>query len=123
MEGFVNSDYAGDLDGHKSTSGLDLLSKGTAISWGSKPQPLTTLSTVDAYKLMSSGPGVHEALWLCELNLDVGGLPGAAVLCAGAVVNIKGFSVSPRTKHIGTTGPGVPWMQDMYPQVQTLQTC
>lgn len=45
-----------------------------------------------------------EALWLSKLTVDVGGIPGAAVLYMDntrTLVNIKGNPVSPPTKHIG----------------------
>ena len=42
---YTDSDYAGDLDDQKSTSGyVFLLSEGT-MSWSSKKQPVVTLST------------------------------------------------------------------------------
>ncbi|XP_019054852.1 PREDICTED: uncharacterized protein LOC109115361 [Nelumbo nucifera] len=45
---FTDSDYAGDIENRKSTSGyVFLLSSGT-ISWLSKKQPIVTLSTTEA---------------------------------------------------------------------------
>jgi hypothetical protein len=103
FEGFVDSDFAGDLDGHKSTSGFVFMSGGTAVSWCSKLQPIAALSTVES-EFISLCSGVQEALWLSKLTVDVGGSQSAAVLYTdntGALVNIKGIPVSPRTKHIG----------------------
>jgi hypothetical protein len=103
LEGYVDSDFAGDLDGHKSTSGFVFLSGGTAISWASKLQPVAALSTVEA-EFISMCSGVQEALWLTKLVTDIGDSPGAAIVYTdntGALVNIKGIPVSPRTKHIG----------------------
>ena len=103
MEGYVDSDFAGDLDCHKSTSGFVFLSGGTAVSWASKLQPLAALSTVEA-EFISMCSGVQEALWLRKLVTDVEGIPGATVIHTdntGALVNIKGIPISPRTKHIG----------------------
>jgi hypothetical protein len=48
FEAFVDSDYAGDLDGRKSTSGFVFMSGSAAVSWGSKLQPHVALSTVEA---------------------------------------------------------------------------
>jgi hypothetical protein len=101
--GFVDSDFAGDLDGHKSTSGFVFLAEGAAISWKSKLQPLAALSTVEA-EFISMCAGVQEALWLQKLVMDVEGITGAAIIYTdntGALVNIKGIPISPRTKHIG----------------------
>ena len=79
------------------------LSGGTAVSWASKLQPLAALSTVEA-EFISMCSGVQEALWLRKLVADVEGSSGAAVIYTdntGALVNIKGIPMSPRTKHIG----------------------
>ncbi|PNX57099.1 hypothetical protein L195_g058524, partial [Trifolium pratense] len=43
-----DSDYAGDLDDRKSTSGYVFLLSGAAVSWSSKKQPVVTLSTTEA---------------------------------------------------------------------------
>lgn len=103
MEGFVDSDFAGDLDGFKSTSGFVFLSGNTAVSWASKLQPVAALSTVEA-EFISMCSGVQEALWLRKLITDVDGDPDATVIYTdntGALVNIRGIPISPRTKHIG----------------------
>ncbi|PNX66496.1 putative copia-type protein, partial [Trifolium pratense] len=48
LVGWSDSDYAGDLDDRKSTSGyVFMLGTGT-ISWSSKKQPIVTLSTTEA---------------------------------------------------------------------------
>ena len=101
--GYVDSDFAGDLDGYKSTSGDVFLSEGTAISWGSKLQTIAALSTVEA-ELIAMSTGVQEALWLSKLVHDVGEELGAAVIFTdntGALANVRGIPISPRTKHIG----------------------
>lgn len=36
LEGFLDSDFSEDLDGYKFTSGFELLTGDTAVSWGSK---------------------------------------------------------------------------------------
>jgi len=101
--GFVDSDYAGDLDGRKSTSGHVFLSGKAAFTWASKLQRLAALSTVEA-EFISLCLGVQEALWLAKLVHDVEGLYGAVTIYSdntGALVNIRGSPISPRTKHIG----------------------
>lgn len=104
LQGFVDSDYAGDLDGRKSTSGNVFIAGSAAISWGSKLQPLTALSTVEA-EYISMCSGVQEALWLSKLVGDFGGkIEGFPLFTdnTGALTNIKGNPASPRTKHIDT---------------------
>ena len=101
--GYVDSNFAGDLDGYRSTTGFIFLSNGTAISWGSKLQKLAALSTVEA-EFVAMSSGVQEALWLSKLVQDVGEDLGAAVILSdntGALANIRGIPISPRTKHIG----------------------
>nr|GEW66023.1 putative RNA-directed DNA polymerase [Tanacetum cinerariifolium] len=46
--GFTDSDYAGDLDDRKSTSGYVFLMSSGAVSWCSTKQPVVTLSTTEA---------------------------------------------------------------------------
>ncbi|GKV36956.1 hypothetical protein SLEP1_g45038 [Rubroshorea leprosula] len=48
LAGFTDSDYAGDLDDKKSTSGFVFMLGSGAISWSSKNQPIVTLSTTEA---------------------------------------------------------------------------
>jgi hypothetical protein len=48
FEAFVDSDYAGDLDGRKPTACFVFMSGSAAVSWGSKLQPPLALSTVGA---------------------------------------------------------------------------
>jgi Reverse transcriptase (RNA-dependent DNA polymerase) len=89
MEGYVNSDFAGDLDGHKSTSGFVFLFGGTAVSWASKLQPLAALFTVEA-EFISKCSSVQEAPWLRKLVTQVEGTRDASVSDTdntGALVN------------------------------------
>jgi hypothetical protein len=99
---FVDSDYAGDLDGRKSTSGFVFMSGSAAVSWGSKLQPIVALSTVEA-EFISMCTGVQEALWFAKLIADFGEYPGSIVVYTdntGALANVKGIPISSRTKHI-----------------------
>jgi hypothetical protein len=46
--GYTDSDYAGDQNDRKSTSGYVFLMSSGAVSWSSKKQPVVTLSTTEA---------------------------------------------------------------------------
>ena len=48
LEGYVDEDWAGDLDGRKSTSGYLFTFVGGAISWQSKLQKFIALSKIEA---------------------------------------------------------------------------
>lgn len=45
---YTDSDYAGDLNDRKSTSGFVFLLGSAAVSWSSKKQPIVSLSTTEA---------------------------------------------------------------------------
>ncbi|XP_059658417.1 uncharacterized mitochondrial protein AtMg00810-like [Cornus florida] len=46
--GYYDTDWAGDLDDRKSTSGYCFFMGNTAFTWYSKKQPIVTLSTCEA---------------------------------------------------------------------------
>jgi hypothetical protein len=48
LVGWSDSDYAGDADDRKSTSGYVFMIGERTISWSSKKQPIVTLSTTEA---------------------------------------------------------------------------
>ena len=48
LQGFVDADMAGDVDGRKSTTGYVYTLGGTAVSWVSKLQKIVALSTTEA---------------------------------------------------------------------------
>ena len=68
-EGLTNSDYVGNLDNRKSTSGYVFTYGGGAISWRSKLQECTTLSTTKA-KYIVTLEAAMEAIWLQRLLAD-----------------------------------------------------
>ena len=48
LVGFTDSDYAGDQDDRKCTSGYVFMIGSRAVLWSSKKQPIVTLSTTEA---------------------------------------------------------------------------
>lgn len=45
---FTDSDYVGDMEDNKSTSGYVFMMCGGAVAWSSRKQPIVTLSTTEA---------------------------------------------------------------------------
>lgn len=71
LVGFVDSDYAGDEDDRKSTSGYLFLYGEGAVSWASKKQPIVTLSTTEA-EYVSAANGACQAVWLRNILKSIG---------------------------------------------------
>ena len=64
--GFTDSDYAGDLNDRRSTSGYVFMIGSAAISWSSKKQTLVTLSTTEA-EFVAATSCACQALWLRKI--------------------------------------------------------
>ena len=69
VEGYTDSDYAGNTDNRKSTSGYVFTYGGGAISWRSKLQECTVLSTTEAEYIVASD-ATKEVVWLHRLSAD-----------------------------------------------------
>lgn len=70
LEGFTDSDWAGDRDDRKSTTGYAFSLGSGAISWCSKKQPTVTLSSTEA-EYRAAAKATCEAIWLRRLLGDV----------------------------------------------------
>lgn len=71
LEGFVDSDYAGDGDDRRSTSGYVFMLGGGAVSWSSKKQPIVTLSTTEA-EYVAAANGACQAVWMRNILEEIG---------------------------------------------------
>ncbi|KAK3039791.1 hypothetical protein RJ639_027104 [Escallonia herrerae] len=71
VSGFVDSDYAGDLDSRRSTTGYIFTFYGGPICWKSVLQSTTALSTTEA-EYMTLTEAAKEALWLKGLVEELG---------------------------------------------------
>ena len=71
LKGFVNANYAGDLDTRKSTIDYVFCMNGGPISWRSILQPITTLSTIEV-EYIGITEAAKEALWLKRLIVEMG---------------------------------------------------
>ena len=66
MQGYVDSDYAGCGDSHKSTNGWIYAFAGLAISWRLILQNFISVSTIDA-EYIATSEACKEAIWLTRL--------------------------------------------------------
>ena len=103
VEGQCDSDYASsDLDARKSCSGYVFLINGVAVSWQSKLQGTTTLSTAEA-EYMAACAGTKEALWMQQL-LQFMGVPQPTMAMRSdnqaALSIMENPVISQKSKHI-----------------------
>jgi transposase InsO family protein len=71
LAGFSDSDWAGNPDDRRSTTGYAFNIGSGVVSWSSKKQPTVSLSSTEAeYKAMASA--TCEAVWLRRILEDVG---------------------------------------------------
>ncbi|XP_034710447.1 uncharacterized mitochondrial protein AtMg00810-like [Vitis riparia] len=64
--GFTDSDYVGDLDDRKSTSGYVFMMGTGAVSWSSKKQPIVTLSSTKD-EFVAATAYACQAIWLKKI--------------------------------------------------------
>ena len=77
--GFVDADWAGDLDQRRSTSGYVFSLFGGAVSWMSKRQSVVAFSTTEA-KYMAASHASKEEVWLQRLCSSMGLVQGAIMI-------------------------------------------
>ena len=100
--GYCDSDYAGDLDTRRSTTGYVFLLSGGAITWSSRCQQTVAASTTEA-EYMAAAAATKEALWLRKLITDLHRPVSTVTIRAnnqGAVQLLKNPITSMRSKHI-----------------------
>lgn len=71
LVGFSDSDWAGCIDTRRSTTGYVFIMGGAAITWQSKRQPSTALSSMEA-EYMALAAAAQEAIWLRRILIDLG---------------------------------------------------
>ena len=103
LEGFCDSDFAGDVVERKSTSGYVFRFCGGTISWSSKRQSVVAKSSTEA-EYIAMSRAASEAVWLRYLLKDLGfeqtGGTTMFVDNVSAVALAKNPKFHDRTKHI-----------------------
>jgi hypothetical protein len=74
VTGFTDSDWAGDLETRKSTSGYAFLLYGGAVSWKSTKQSIVATSSTEA-EYIACSDAAKEALWIRRLLAEIQNTP------------------------------------------------
>lgn len=100
---YTDSDFVGDLDDRKSTSGYVLLLGSGAVSWMSKKQPVVILSTTEA-EYIADASCACQSVWLRRILEKLGYIQNkcTTVLCDNSsTIKLSENSVlHGRSKHI-----------------------
>ncbi|KAM1015922.1 hypothetical protein ACFX2A_046661 [Malus domestica] len=70
LEGYTDSDLAGDIDDRKSTGGYIFMLNGGAVSWKSAKQTVIATSTMEA-EFVACFEGMKQAVWLKNFLTDL----------------------------------------------------
>ncbi|CAJ2651441.1 unnamed protein product [Trifolium pratense] len=102
LEGYVDADYAGNVDTRKSLSGFVFTLFGTAVTWKANQQSVVALSTTQA-EYIALVEGVKEVIWLKGMIGEMGIGQGFVKIhcdsqCAIHLANHQVYHE--RTKHI-----------------------
>ncbi|GLI71559.1 hypothetical protein VaNZ11_016806 [Volvox africanus] len=102
IDGYCDSDWAGDKESRRSTTGYVFRINGTAVSWSSQLQRTVATSSVEAeYQALSAA--VREALWLNKLcgDMDINNTRMKIWVYSQGAMNLgKNPINSSRTKHV-----------------------
>jgi len=102
LQGYVDADWAGDVDGRRSTTGFIFTVNGGPVAWASKRQSTVATSTAEA-ECLTAAMDTKEDLWLRKL-LGVLGVDGQSVPMwednQSCVALINNPEATGRTKHV-----------------------
>jgi len=102
LVGYSDASYAEDKKNRKSITGYTFMKNGGAISWRSKKQSITTLSSTEA-EYVALTMTAQECLWLIKLQNEIENTNEAVIIYEDNQSTIKlaeNFVNSDRTKHI-----------------------
>ena len=100
---YSDSNYAGDLDDRRSTSGSVFMMGTTAVSWASKKQPVVSLSATEA-EYIAAASCACQCIWLRRIlkHLGLGENEATKILCDNnsTIQLSKNPVLHGRSKHI-----------------------
>lgn len=100
---YTDSDYAGDIDDRRSTSGYIFLLSGAAVSWASKKQPIVTLSTTEA-EFVAAASCACQCVWMRRVLEKIGLSQSkcTVIMCdnSSTIKLSKNLVLHGRSKHI-----------------------
>ena len=103
LVGYTDADYAGDVGTRRSTTGFVFLLHGGPVSWTSKQQSCTSLSTTES-EYVAACETTKEAVWLARLVNEIEHKKSGAVplWCdnQSAIRLVRNPEFHQRTKHI-----------------------
>ena len=103
LQGYVDADFAGEIDHRRSTTGYVFTLGDTAVSWVSQLQKIVTLSTTEA-EYVAVTEASKEIIWLQGIVAELGLNQGMNVLYSdsqSAIHLARNSAFHSRTKHIG----------------------
>ena len=115
MDGYSDSDFAGDPGDSKSTSGYVFILGGAVISWKAKKQSLVSLSSIEA-EYIGYSEATQEAIWLRRLYHEITETKPAPQLLRcdnqGAIMLGENPKFHEQTKHIDITSAKIYFTSD-----------
>jgi hypothetical protein len=103
LHGFVDADWASDVNDRKSMSGFVFMLGGAAVSWSSKKQTSVALSSTEA-EYIAAAHATKEVIWLrrllTDLGLDLDSPTTLHVNNQSAIAIARNPEFHDRTKHI-----------------------
>lgn len=103
LTAYSDSDFAGDLDDRKSTTGCVFMFNSGAVSWSSKKQPVVSLSTTEA-EYIAAASCACQCVWLRRVLTELGYVQEecTTILCdnSSTIKLSKNPVLHGRSKHI-----------------------
>ncbi|XP_045022888.1 secreted RxLR effector protein 161-like [Daphnia magna] len=70
--GYCDTDYGGDVDDYRLTTGYIFFCKGGSVSWASRKQPITAQLTAES-EYLSANEATKEASWFTQVIVVIAG--------------------------------------------------